>query len=352
MLQSNNLRSRLVVVAAAWFGIHVAAAADAADPQLVNDYIQAAAHGSVAEVEAILQKLGREQVDAENSVRQTALSEAVMYNPDPAVALMLLRNGASPFKQGTGYHLPLTVAVQRGWAGVVRELARRGAITAAEDHGAQALENSATPEMKQLLVSLGAIDVQVLRAYIAAAKQGTPRQVEELLLKPGRERVDTRDIQGFVFSGSSPGEGARLYQQGIEGDAPRRLTEADIDLFGPVVSPDGAKIAATDAYGEVVLAPLLAGDVRPLPGVEEDEIPIQWRADGRAVYVYRPDRLPVEIFEVDVVSAKRRRVREIVLPDITGVDSSVVVALTPDARSYAYSFYRHLDELCLFEGLD
>lgn len=48
------------------------------------------------------------------------------------------------------------------------------------------------------------------------------------------------------------------------------------------------------------------------PGVEEDEIPIQWRADGRALYVYPPDRLPVEIFEVN-------------------------------------AFYRHLDELCLFE---
>jgi len=37
---------------------------------------------------------------------------------------------------------------------------------------------------------------------------------------------------------------------------------------------------------------------------------------------------------------------------VTGLDADVVVALTLDARSYAYSFYRHLDELYLVEGLE
>jgi hypothetical protein len=119
-----------------------------------------------------------------------------------------------------------------------------------------------------------------------------------------------------------------------------------------VASPDGLEIAAIDAYGAVVTAPLLGGEVRPVPGIEEDEIPIQWKADGRALFVYQPDRLPVEIFEVDVVSGQRRRVRETAPPDATGVDGSVIVALTPDARSYAYSLYRHLDELYLVEGLE
>lgn len=101
-----------------------------------------------------------------------------------------------------------------------------------------------------------------------------------------------------------------------------------------------------------MLAPRLGGGVRPQPGVEEDEIPIQWRADGGALYVYRPDRLPVEIFEVNVLTGQRRRLRAIVLSDVTGLDGNVIVTLTPDARAYAYSFYRHLDELYLVEGLE
>ena len=159
------------------------------------------------------------------------------------------------------------------------------------------------------------------------------------------------DSRAFVFSGSSPGETARLYRQDTAGGSPRPVTEEGVDLTFPVVSPDGTKAAAIDVYGGVVVASLDGGDVRPLPGAEEGEIAIQWSVNGQALYVYRPDRLPAEIFALDVASGDRRLVRELALPGITGVDGNVIVALTPDARSYAYSFRRPLDELYLAEGL-
>jgi len=37
---------------------------------------------------------------------------------------------------------------------------------------------------------------------------------------------------------------------------------------------------------------------------------------------------------------------------VTGLQGNVVVALTPDARAYAYSFSRRLNELHLIEGLE
>jgi len=181
---------------------------------------------------------------------------------------------------------------------------------------------------------------------------GEPKRITEGLPAEYHGAAWLPDSRSFVFSGSSPDEGARLYQQDIDGDPPRPLTEAASDLTIPVSSPDGLTIAAIDAYGEIVLVSRLGGDIRPLPGVDEGEWPIQWSADGSALYVYEPDRLPVEIFAVDVVNGRRRHHREIVLPDVTGLDGNVVVTLTPDARSYAYSFYRHLDELYLVEGLD
>jgi hypothetical protein len=109
---------------------------------------------------------------------------------------------------------------------------------------------------------------------------------------------------------------------------------------------------AARAFGGIVLASFDGGEVRPVPGIEEGELPIQWRADGRALCVYRPTRLPVEVFEVDVAGGQRRRLMQLDLPGITGVDGSVVVTLTPDARSYVYSFFRPLAELYLIEGLD
>ena len=147
---------------------------------------------------------------------------------------------------------------------------------------------------------------------------GEPRRIAEGLPADFHGATWLPDSRSFVFSGSSPGQAARLYDQDIEGAPAQPLTEADVDLEAPVVSPDGLTIAAIDAYGEVTLVPRRGGGVRPLPGVEEGEIPIQWRTDGQALYVYRPNRLPVEIFEVDVISGQRRRVREIVLPDVDG----------------------------------
>jgi len=181
---------------------------------------------------------------------------------------------------------------------------------------------------------------------------GEPRRITAGLPADFHGATWLPDSRSFVFSGSSPGQASRLYEQDIEGAASRPLTEADVDLEGPVVSPDGLTIAAIDADGEVMLVSRLGGRVHPLPGVEGGEIPIQWRTDGRALYVYRPNRLPIEIFEVDLDSGQRRRTRRIVLTDVTGVHGNVVVALTPDARSYAYSFYRNLNELYLVEGLD
>jgi hypothetical protein len=69
------------------------------------------------------------------------------------------------------------------------------------------------------------------------------------------------------------------------------------------------------------------------------------------LYAYDPRRLPVDLFEIDVASGARRRVREMALADTTGVDGGVSLDVTPD-RAYAYSFQRFLDELYLIDGLD
>jgi hypothetical protein len=181
---------------------------------------------------------------------------------------------------------------------------------------------------------------------------GESRRISEGLPDDYHGATWLPDSHGFVFSGSSRGEAPRLYRQDIEGGPPRPLTESGVDLIYPMISPDGQQIAAIDAYGGVELTRLDGGVVRPLFGAEGGEYPLQWRGDGRALYVYRPDRLPVEIFEVDTRSGARRKVREIDLPDVTGFDGHVVVAMTPDGRSYAYSYLRHLEELYLLEGLD
>ena len=91
--------------------------------------------------------------------------------------------------------------------------------------------------------------------------------------------------------------------------------------------------------------------MRPLVGAEAGEIPIQWSPDTRALYVYRPNLLPVRVFELDVATGRRRLWKEIPISDPNGLDGNVVVVMTPNGRSYAYSFFRGMAELYLVEGL-
>jgi len=61
--------------------------------------------------------------------------------------------------------------------------------------------------------------------------------------------------------------------------------------------------------------------------------------------------LKVRIDRFDLKTGKRAFFREITPADPTGVGSISSVQLTPDGRSYCYSFMRSLERLYLVEGL-
>ena len=58
-----------------------------------------------------------------------------------------------------------------------------------------------------------------------------------------------------------------------------------------------------------------------------------------------------KVFLVNPVTGARRLWREIVLPDAAGIMNVMALIVTPDGRSYAYSWHRALSDLFLVEGL-
>ncbi len=183
-------------------------------------------------------------------------------------------------------------------------------------------------------------------------RAGAPIRIAEGLPPTFHGAAWLPDSRSFVFSGASPGEGARLYVQNLDGAKPEPITAPEDDLRAPIVSPDGRQVAALDALRDIVLWGFDGSRSRPLAGVEEGEVPIQWRADGRALYVYKPSRLPVQVFELDIATGQRRLWKEIPISDPNAIDGNVVVVMTPDGRSYAYSFFRGMAQLYLAEGLE
>ena len=61
--------------------------------------------------------------------------------------------------------------------------------------------------------------------------------------------------------------------------------------------------------------------------------------------------LPGEIARVHLRSGKREAVRSLLPPDPAGVMNVLRIVMTPNARTYAYTFVRALSSLYLVDGL-
>jgi len=162
------------------------------------------------------------------------------------------------------------------------------------------------------------------------------------------------DGKRVLFTASEPGHAARCYVQDIAGGDPKPVTPEGV--VGVLLTPDGTLVTAADRDGRVALYPIDGGERREIPGVEpagapSGYVPIQWSTDGRLLYVYRPDDLPVRVFRIDTVTGRKEVWRELVPADLAGVFSVSPVLITPDGSSYAYSVSRELSDLYLVEGL-
>ena len=85
----------------------------------------------------------------------------------------------------------------------------------------------------------------------------------------------------------------------------------------------------------------------PIPGLQERELPLQWTAQGDALYVYRRGKLPAQIRLLDIVTGQRRDWKKIG-PE-GGFASRLLISR--DGSSYAYNSQKVLSELELAEGL-
>jgi hypothetical protein len=103
-----------------------------------------------------------------------------------------------------------------------------------------------------------------------------------------------------------------------------------------------------------VLLSVDGGPTRPCPGIEPQDRLLRWSADGRSIFIRRDERLAIQVYRLDVASGGRTLLWELAPPDRAGVTlyhDNFNLRVTPDGKSYAYSFLRSLSELYLVEGL-
>jgi hypothetical protein len=138
----------------------------------------------------------------------------------------------------------------------------------------------------------------------------------------------------------------------VNGSKPRPITPEGVSLpVAKPISPDGKTITALGPDRRFMLYPSEPGEPLPVRGIQNGEVPIRWTADGRAIWVYRTNEVPAKVYRLDVTTGERSLWKELTPPDPAGVLLIGPILMTPDGKSYVYSYRRTLDELFLVEGL-
>jgi Tol biopolymer transport system component len=200
----------------------------------------------------------------------------------------------------------------------------------------------------------------------ALALRGSPPQLvllptgvgEEKTVAGAGRRLDSvewatwfPDSRSILFTAEVNGQPSRAYAQDIEGGEPRPIGPEG--LRRPLVSPDGRTLVAR-LHDQRVLLPVDGGPSRPCPGIEPQDRLLRWSADGRSIFIRRDERRAIQVYRLDVAGGGRTLLWELAPRDRAGVTlyhDNFNLRVTPDGKSYAYSFLRSLSELYLVEGL-
>jgi serine/threonine protein kinase len=158
------------------------------------------------------------------------------------------------------------------------------------------------------------------------------------------------DGKRIIFDANPPGRKIRCHVLDLTGGSPRPIGPEGGSCW--TTSPDGKLLAVTASDGTLALYPVDgSAPARPVVGWTTGATPVQWSADGRALYYTTEVNIPVEIHRFDLATGSSRPWRQLAPPDRAGVQGMLAPLMTPDGRMYAYTYVRLLGDLYLAEGL-
>ncbi len=159
------------------------------------------------------------------------------------------------------------------------------------------------------------------------------------------------DSKGFVFTATHEGHGAQIFLQKSLTDQPHAISPEGVDPLTLVLSPDGTQITGIGQDGLAYIYPLAGGTPVAVSGFQVGEQPIEWSADGKSLFIYRPGEFPAKVVVLDLATGKRTPWRSLAPADPAGVSQIGPILITPDGKSYIYGYHRTLSDLYLVEGL-
>ena len=154
----------------------------------------------------------------------------------------------------------------------------------------------------------------------------------------------------ILFSGAEAGKRSRIFLQSVDGGDPRPVTPEGV--FGRLaILPDGKRFVTRGLDRRLAIYSIEAGSGQPIRGADPGDLPILVSVDGSTLYVHAGSGVPAQIASIDLQSGERTIVHRLLPPDPSGITSILRIVMTPDARSYAYTYVRAISALYLVEGI-
>ncbi len=158
------------------------------------------------------------------------------------------------------------------------------------------------------------------------------------------------DGKRFVFTGTEPGHGVRLYVESLDDPKAHAISGEGI-VSGIVLSPDGKFVATRGPDQKVYLFPVEGGEPKLVPGMLPAEFATAWSGDGHSLFVMARGQVPAQVFRVDVATGQRTLWKTVEPADAAGIDTVGRLMMSADNKSYLYSYVRTLSDLYLVQGL-
>jgi eukaryotic-like serine/threonine-protein kinase len=160
------------------------------------------------------------------------------------------------------------------------------------------------------------------------------------------------DGRRIVVSARETGRLPRLYVQELESGRLKPLTPEGVGEWYWVVSPDRSTIAVQGPGPAIRLYPVDGSAVTDVPRLTGAERPVGWIRDG--LLIIRPgdpDSPLGEVYRVDLRTGRQESWRNILPSDRAGIMNLNTIRVTPDGRSFAYTWHRALSDLYVADGV-
>ncbi|HEY6928930.1 MAG TPA: protein kinase [Thermoanaerobaculia bacterium] len=171
------------------------------------------------------------------------------------------------------------------------------------------------------------------------------------------EAVFFPDGKRLLLLARDPGQGARTFLKDLPAGALRPVAPEGVSCL--VVSPDGESAACTGPRGEGLIYSIEGGAARSIPGFKAgQEDPVMWASDGQSLFVgssglaTSQGTAPFTVSRLDIRTGRREIWHEFKPADRAGViGAGYYFSMTPDGKSYAYSYLSAPSDLYLVTGL-